>query len=83
MFLHIGGEVNLRTEEILTVCDLDNSTGSHITRAFLRTAEEEGRVFNVAEDIPKSFILCADGSVYLSQLNTATLLRRAENETFE
>ena len=83
MFLHIGGEVNIRTEEILTVCDLDNSTASHITRSFLRTAEEEGRVFNVAEDLPKSFILCADGSVYLSQLNTATLLKRAENITYE
>ena len=83
MFLHIGGEVNLRTEEILTVCDLDNSTSSHITRACLRTAEEEGRVFNAAEDIPKSFILCADGSIYLSQLNTATLLKRAENITYE
>ena len=83
MFLHIGGEVDLRTEEILAICDLDNSTSSHITRAFLRVAEEEGRVFNAAEDLPKSFIVCADGSVYLSQLNTATLLRRAENETYE
>ena len=83
MFLHIGGEVDLRTEEILAVCDLDNSSSSHITRSFLRTAEEEGRVFNVAEDLPKSFIVCADGSVYLSQLNTATLLKRAENETYE
>ena len=83
MFLHIGGEVDLRRSEILTICDLDNSTASHITRAFLRTAEEEGRVFNAAEDLPKSFIVCADGSVYLSQLNTATLLKRAENETYE
>ena len=83
MFLHIGGEVDLRTEEILAVCDLDNSSSSHITRSFLRTAEEEGRVFNAAEDLPKSFIVCADGSIYLSQLNTATLLKRAENITYE
>ncbi|MBO6040920.1 MAG: DUF370 domain-containing protein [Oscillospiraceae bacterium] len=73
----------LREEEILAVCDMDNATYSHITRAALRTAEEEGRVFNAAEDLPRSFVLCADGSVWLSGLSTATLLRRSENETFE
>lgn len=83
MFLHIGGEVDLRTEEILSVCDLDNTTSSRITRDFLRRAEEEGRVFNAAEDLPKAFIVCADGSVYLSQLNTATLLKRAEGKFYE
>lgn len=83
MFLHIGGEVELRTEAIVAVCDLDNATYSQITRQALRRAEEEGRVFNAAEDLPKSFILCADGSIYLSQLNPATLFKRAENESFE
>ena len=83
MYLHIGGEIDLRSQEILFICDMDNATYSHITRAALRRAEEEGRLFNAAEDIPKSFILCADGTIYLSQLNSATLLRRAENETFE
>ena len=46
-------------------------------------AEAEGRVFNAAEDLPRSFILCADGSIYLSGLNAATLQRRAENEIYE
>ena len=40
-------------------------------------------VINAAEDLPRSFLVCADGTVYLSGLNSATLLRRAENETFE
>ena len=83
MYLHIGGEVDLRTEEILFICDMDNATASHITRAALRRAEEEGRLFNVAEDLPKAFVFCADGTVYLSQLNSVTLLRRAQNESYE
>ena len=82
-YLHIGGEVDLRSEEILFICDMDNATASHITRASLRMAEEEGRVFNAAEDLPRSFLVCADGSIYLSGLNAATLLRRAETETYE
>ena len=83
MYLHIGGEIDLREEEVLFICDMDNATASHITRAALRTAQEEGRLFNAAEDLPRSFVFCADGTVYLSGLNSATLMRRAESDSFE
>ena len=50
-------------------------------------AKQAGQVVNVAEDLPKSFVLCrpagGEATVYLSQLSTATLLRRAENNSFE
>jgi len=87
MYLHLGGDVSVRTADIVTVCDLDNASASHITRAFLRAAQEADRVVNVAEDLPKSFVVCAPRTggftVYLSQLNSATLLKRAESGTFE
>ena len=87
MYLHLGGDVSVRTADIVTVCDLDNASASHITRAFLRAAQEADRVVNVAEDLPKSFVVCAPQTggftVYLSQLNSATLLKRAESGTFE
>ena len=66
----------------MAVFDLDNSSQSHITRDFLRKAEQAGRVVNVSEDIPKSFVLTSrDGQdkVYLSQLSSATLLKRSDN----
>jgi hypothetical protein len=40
---------------------MDNTTGSRLTRAFLKDAEKAGRVVNIAEDIPKSFVVCIDG----------------------
>ena len=83
MYLYIGGETSIRDGDVLAVFDMDNATSSHITRAALRKAEQEGRLINTAEDLPKSFVLCADGTIYLSGLNSATLLRRAENETYE
>ena len=87
MYLHLGADVAVRTADIVTVCDLDNASSSHITRGFLRAAQEADRVVNVAEDLPKSFVICAEAGrppvVYLSQLNSATLLRRAESESFE
>ena len=86
MYLHLGAETAVRTEDILAICDLDNTSASHITRSYLRAAEQAGEVVIVADDQPKSFVVCAEGGkkrVYLSQLNTATLLKRAENISFD
>ena len=86
MYLHIGGEVVVRTEDILAVCDLDNTSSSYLTRQFLSRAEKEGRVVNAADDLPKSFVAVEEKGrciLYLSQLSPATLLRRAETVTYE
>ena len=86
MYLHLGGSVVVLQEAVIAVFDLDNTSASPRTRHFLKTAEREGRVTNVAEDIPKSFVLCRerDGSrVYLSGLTSVTLLKRAESTQYE
>lgn len=87
MYLHLGQGVVVPHRDILGVFDLDNTSASRLTRAFLERAEREGRVVNVSDDLPKSFVLCrpegGQPTVYLSQLSPATLLRRAENNSFE
>ena len=87
MYLHLGQSVVVPYEAVLGIFDLDNASWSHRTRAFLEKAEREGRVVNAAADIPKSFVLCRgkgkENIVYLSQLSTATLKGRMENEGFE
>ena len=84
MYLHLGNDVVVRKRDVLAVFDLDNSSQSHLTRAFLAAAEKRGEVVNAAGDeLPKSFVLCAEGAqqtVYLSQLNSSTLLKRSETE---
>ena len=35
MYLHLGNDVVVRKTEVLAVFDLDNSSQSHLTRAFL------------------------------------------------
>ena len=73
MYLHLGQGVVVPYRDVLALFDLDNTTASHRTRSFLT--------------LPKSFVLCrpagGEATVYLSQLSTATLLRRAENNSFE
>ena len=80
-YLHLGKGKLLREDEIVGIFDLDITSQSHLTRKFLSQAEKAGQVENAAEDIPKSFVVCEAGgkrSLVLSQMNTATLLKRAE-----
>ena len=83
MYLHLGKGTVVSKEDIVAIFDLDQTSQSHITRKYLAAAEKAGEVLNAAEDIPKSFVVCAGKEgrrLYLSQMAPATLLKRAENE---
>ena len=83
-YLHLGKGTLVRDDEILGIFDLDITSQSHLTRKFLSLADKSGKVINAAEDLPKSFVLCEQRGeirVYLSQMASATLLKRAEERT--
>ena len=80
MYLHLGQNVVVTEADIIGIFDLDNATFSHITRKYLNEAEKGGRIENVSDELPKSFVLCGtddDCTIYLSQLSSQTLLKRA------
>ena len=87
MYLHLGQSVVVPHKSILGIFDLDNSSWAYKTREFLERAEQEGRVVPVSDDLPRSFVLVGDGNgpptVYISQLSSSALLRRAESNSFE
>ena len=87
MYLHLGQDVVVRTEEIIGIFDMDNATVSRASKRYLAMAEKAGRVVNITGELPKTFVVCGDKkrgqTIYLSQMATATLLRRAENNSFE
>ena len=79
MYLSLGSDMAVRDTSIIGIFDLDNTTCSKHTRAFLRQAEENGQVVAAGEDLPKSFLLTSEvgmNRVYLSQFNPATLEKR-------
>ena len=79
MYLHLGEKTVIRTENIICIFDLDNTTVSKNTRDFLALSEKNKRVINVSNDLPRSFIVCEENgetSVYISQLSSQTLYRR-------
>lgn len=86
MYLHLGQGVMVAQKDIVGIFDLDNCSISKRTRNFLSFAEQSGKIRIVGEDIPKSFtVTSCNGkiTVYLSQISSATLLKRSSLTTFE
>lgn len=81
MYLHIGQETVVRTDEIVGIFDMENTTISKATRTFLSDAEKQKRVITVCDDLPRSFVVCRDKAgnetVYISQISCATLRKRS------
>ena len=76
MYINIGEDFVLKTEDITGIFDMDKTTVNKATRDFLTKAQKENRVVLTSYDLPKSFIVAKD-KIYISPLNTSTLLKRA------
>lgn len=79
MYIHLGADAVVRTDEIIGLFDLDTTTVSKNTRRFLADMEKMGNVIPITDELPRSFAVCRTGgktTVYLSQLSTATLKKR-------
>ena len=83
MYLHIGQNEILPDRRVIGIFDLDKCSYGKRTREYLAAAEKEGVVLDVSGEIPKSFVVCDHPYhrqiVYLSQLNSTTLQKRAES----
>jgi ribosomal protein S8 len=79
VFLHIGGNMVIPTKSIIAIFDIDNTTVSKFTKEFLKTAEEEGFVKSVNNELPKSFVITETDKksiIYLSPISSVTLQKR-------
>ncbi len=68
MYLHLGNDVVIRTEDIIAMFDIDACTVSKKTRDFLALAQKRGQVIVCEQD--------NQIKVYISQLSAKTLSRR-------
>lgn len=87
MYLHLGRDTLVKTRDLIGIFDLDNTTVAKGTRGFLEKAEKAGQVVTVADDLPKTFVLCGKSRrecrVYLSQISTSTLKKRTRRGVAE
>lgn len=79
MYINIGGDVIIDSREIVGVFDIDKTTVYKVNRNYLSKTEKSGKIINVTQKIPKSFIVCEkdlENIVYISPLTTITLQKR-------
>lgn len=81
MYLHIGGDYIINSKKILGIFDMENTTISKYTRSFLANMEKNKQIINTSYELPKSFIVCTDGKVYISQISSKTLEKRTNLKT--
>lgn len=82
MYLHLGENTVVRTDNILGIFDMDTSTISKWTKDYLSSATKNKRVINVSMELPKSYIVCNEDDeikVYVSQISSQTLMKRKSN----
>lgn len=87
MYLHIGQNEILPDRRVIGIFDLDKCSYGKRTGSIWRPRRNEGVVLDVSGEIPKSFVVCDHPYhrqiVYLSQLNSTTLQKRAESGNLE
>ena len=82
MYLEIGNDLLIQSRSVVGIFDLDNSSWSKRTRAFLEAAQEDGELIDAAEELPKSFVLTQEFGaqrIYLTKYNAAVLMKRLES----
>lgn len=82
MYVHIGQDYMVQLSSIVCIFDMDTATASERTRILLRRLENEGRIVDLCDDLPKSAVLCMGelGEIlYISQISSRTLAKRAED----
>ena len=81
MYVHLGADVIVRKSDIIGIFELDGKITPEITAAYLKNAQNQGKVESVGFDLPKSFVIVKtkDGEkVYFSPIAVASLLKRCE-----
>jgi hypothetical protein len=80
MFLHIGGDKVIPVRNVIAILDIETTTLSKDTKEFLKTAEEEGFIETISDDLPRSFIVTEvnkKSKIYLSPISSITLQKRS------
>ena len=79
MYVDIGTDFLVKNSDIIGIFDLDNTTTTtSYTNNFLNEKQRQGKVVYLVKDLPKSFVLTGDGTVYVVELASQIIRKRLE-----
>ncbi|WP_100374339.1 extracellular matrix regulator RemB [Bacillus sp. FJAT-45037] len=77
MFIHLGGDIIIRSKEIIAILDRDVEDMSMVTKTYLEKENELKRCTVISEDYIKSIVI-TDEAIYFSPVSSLTLNKRAQ-----
>lgn len=80
MYIHLGSESVARSEDIIGIFDIENTSVGKITREYLAAAGKRRSDVYVSYDMPRSFILTEENGkekIYISPVSSSTIIKRA------
>jgi hypothetical protein len=75
MYVHIGGEMVVRSEEIIAIFDISVGPTSKVSQQFILHAEQNNHLYAISDEEPKSLVVVKN-KVYYSPVSSSTLKRR-------
>ena len=78
MYVDIDTDSLVNGDDVVGIFDLDNTTVNKFTNEFLNKMQAEGKIEYLVSDIPKSFILMKDGTVFVVELSSQILKKSFE-----
>lgn len=82
MYIHIGKDLVIRTEEIISIFNLDYIKNTKEYKNFYKNLEEKKKIINIAENQEKTFILAKkqdDYIGYITNIGANTIGKRKKN----
>ena len=80
--MHLGKNETVPDREVIGIFDIEKTTGSEITKTFLKTMEDSYKTVNLATDLPEAFVLSDNiytDRVYLTALSAKALAKRGQS----
>ena len=78
MFLFLGGEATVKSDDVIGIFDIEECSVSRITADYLNACQKKGQIVSISEDMPKSFVVCTD-KTYISNVSNSTINLRAKS----
>ncbi|MGN0688399.1 MAG: extracellular matrix regulator RemB [Oscillospiraceae bacterium] len=79
MFLFLGGEVTVNEKDVIGIFDIEECSVSRITADYLNSCQKKKKIVYVSQDMPKSFVVCAD-KTYISNVSNSTINLRGSKK---
>ncbi|SET14604.1 protein of unknown function [Salinibacillus kushneri] len=76
MFIHIGEEDVIQSEDVVAIIDCELLTSSTITDEMIRNQKKRNVVIDTSHDQAKSIVITTN-FIYFSNLSVATLRKRS------